>query len=72
VAPHCVRLACGPDQRVVMPGAMLLGAALTVLADLAARTVASPAEVPLGILTALLGAPFFLMLLWRSRGQLGL
>ena len=72
VAPHCVRLACGPDQRVVMPGAMLLGALLTVLADLAARTVASPAEVPLGILTALLGAPFFLMLLWRSRSQLGL
>ena len=72
VAPHCVRLACGPDQRVVMPGAMLLGATLTVLADLAARTVASPAEVPLGILTALLGAPFFLVLLWRSRAQLGL
>jgi iron complex transport system permease protein len=72
VAPHCVRLACGPDQRVVMPGAMLLGATLTVLADLAARTVAAPAEIPLGILTALLGAPFFLILLWRSRGQLGL
>ncbi|MGF6773642.1 iron complex transport system permease protein [Paraburkholderia sp. GAS199] len=72
VAPHCVRLACGPDQRVVMPGAMLLGATLTVLADLAARTVAAPAEVPLGILTALLGAPFFLVLLWRSRSQLGL
>ncbi|ASL47663.1 Hemin transport system permease protein HmuU [Burkholderia sp. AD24] len=72
VAPHCVRLACGPDQRVVMPGAMLLGATLTVLADLAARTVAAPAEVPLGILTALLGAPFFLALLWRSRSQLGL
>jgi iron complex transport system permease protein len=72
LAPHCVRLACGPDQRIVMPGAMLLGAALTVLADLAARTVAAPAEVPLGILTALLGAPFFLVLLWRSRSQLGL
>jgi len=72
VAPHCVRLACGPNQRVVMPGAMLLGATLTMLADLAARTVAAPAEVPLGILTALLGAPFFLVLLWRSRGQLGL
>ncbi|WJF92057.1 iron ABC transporter permease [Paraburkholderia bonniea] len=72
VAPHCVRLACGPDQRVVMPGAMLLGATLTVLADLAARTIATPAEVPLGILTALLGAPFFLVLLWRSRSQLGL
>lgn len=72
VAPHCVRLACGPDQRIVMPGAMLLGATLTVLADLAARTLAAPAEVPLGILTALLGAPFFLVLLGKSRGRLGL
>ncbi|PCE25920.1 heme ABC transporter permease [Paraburkholderia acidicola] len=72
VAPHCVRLVCGPDQRVVMPAAMLLGATLTILADLAARTVAAPAEIPLGILTALLGAPFFLMLLWRSRSTLGL
>ncbi|WP_323120452.1 FecCD family ABC transporter permease [Burkholderia alba] len=71
VAPHCIRLACGPDQRVVMPGAALLGALLTIAADLAARTVAAPAEIPLGILTALLGAPFFLALLWRGRGTLG-
>lgn len=71
VAPHCVRLACGPDQRIVMPGAALLGALLTIVADLAARTVAAPAEIPLGILTALLGAPFFLALLWRGRGALG-
>jgi iron complex transport system permease protein len=72
VAPHCVRLVCGPDQRIVMPGAMLLGGMLTVLADLAARTTVAPAEVPLGILTALLGAPFFLALLWKSRNRLGL
>jgi iron complex transport system permease protein len=71
VAPHCVRLACGPDQRIVMPGAALLGALLTIVADLAARTLAAPAEIPLGILTALLGAPFFLALLWRGRGALG-
>lgn len=72
VAPHCIRLACGPDQRVVLPGAALFGAILTLLADLVARTVAAPAEMPLGILTALLGGPFFLALLWRRRGQLGL
>lgn len=72
VAPHCVRLVCGPDQRVVLPNAMLLGAALTVLADLAARTVAAPAEVPLGILMAMIGAPFFLALLWRNRDRFGL
>ncbi|WP_322087025.1 iron ABC transporter permease [Burkholderia sp. BCC1999] len=71
VAPHCVRLACGPDQRIVLPGAALLGALLTLAADLAARTVAAPAEIPLGVLTALLGAPFFLALLWKRRGALG-
>lgn len=71
VAPHCVRLACGPDQRIVLPGAALLGALLTLAADLAARTVAAPAEIPLGVLTALLGAPFFLALLWKSRRSLG-
>ncbi|KVN85330.1 FecCD family ABC transporter permease [Burkholderia ubonensis] len=71
VAPHCIRLACGPDQRIVMPGAALLGALLTLAADLAARTVAAPAEIPLGVLTALLGAPFFLALLWKNRGALG-
>lgn len=63
VAPHMVRLACGPDHRAVLPGAALLGALLIVLADLAARTLAAPAEIPIGILTALLGAPFFLVLL---------
>ncbi|MFJ2990244.1 FecCD family ABC transporter permease [Collimonas sp. NPDC087041] len=72
VAPHCIRLACGPDQRVVLPGAMLFGALLTLLADLAARTMVAPAELPLGILTALLGGPFFIVLLWRRRAQLGL
>ena len=72
VAPHCIRLACGPDQRIVLPGAMLFGAILTLLADLVARTIVAPAEMPLGILTALLGGPFFLALLWRRRGQLGL
>ncbi|KVK72704.1 MULTISPECIES: FecCD family ABC transporter permease [Burkholderia] len=71
VAPHCVRLAAGPDQRIAMPGAALLGALIAVTADLAARTLAAPAEIPLGILTALIGAPFFLALLWKRRGALG-
>jgi iron complex transport system permease protein len=67
VAPHLVRLLCGPDHRVVLPGAALLGALLVVLADAAARTAVSPAELPIGILTATLGAPFFLFLLLRRR-----
>lgn len=71
VAPHCVRLVCGPDQRWVLPGSMLFGATLAVLSDLAARTIAAPAEVPLGILTALIGGPFFLALILRSRERLG-
>lgn len=63
VAPHMVRLLLGPDHRLVLPGAALLGAALVLLADALARTVAAPAELPLGVLTAALGAPFFLVLL---------
>jgi iron complex transport system permease protein len=67
VAPHLVRLACGPDHRVVLPGSALLGALLVVLADLLARTAVVPAELPLGIVTALAGGPFFLFLLLRTR-----
>ncbi|MCX8004113.1 MAG: iron ABC transporter permease [Burkholderiaceae bacterium] len=71
VAPHLVRLACGPDHRVVLPGAALLGALLVVLADLLARTIVVPAELPLGIVTALAGGPFFLFLLLRTRWTKG-
>lgn len=67
VAPHIVRLLVGPDQRRLAPLAMLVGAILLLLADTAARTVAIPAEIPVGIFTALLGAPFFLVLLARMR-----
>ncbi|MBX3026829.1 iron ABC transporter permease [bacterium] len=67
VVPHLVRLAGGPDHRVVIPGSMALGAALLVGADVAARTAVAPAELPLGVVTALVGAPFFLFLLRRAR-----
>jgi len=67
VAPHLVRLACGPAHRVVVPGAMLIGAVLVVGADAAARSVAAPAELPLGVFTALFGVPFFIALLLRQR-----
>lgn len=65
VAPHIVRLATGPDHRRLLPLAMLLGGALLVSADTLARIVAAPAELPLGVLTATIGAPFFLWLLLR-------
>jgi iron complex transport system permease protein len=67
VAPHLVRLACGPAHRVVLPGGMLAGAILVVAADAVARTVAAPAELPLGVFTALIGVPFFIALLLRQR-----
>jgi iron complex transport system permease protein len=67
VVPHLLRLAVGPDHRVLVPGSALLGGALLLGADLLARTVVAPAELPIGIVTALLGAPFFLWLLLRDR-----
>jgi iron complex transport system permease protein len=67
VVPHLARLLVGPDLRRVLPTSALLGASLLVVADLGARLVWVPIEVPVGILTAMLGAPFFLFLLMRQR-----
>jgi len=66
VVPHFVRLATGPDHRILLPASALLGAALVVLADLSARTVASPREIPLGVVTVFVGGPCFLWLLRRG------
>jgi iron complex transport system permease protein len=66
VVPHLLRLAAGPDHRRLIPQAALLGAGLLVLADLLARQVVAPAELPIGIVTALLGAPVFLWILLRQ------
>ncbi|MEU6923422.1 MULTISPECIES: iron ABC transporter permease [unclassified Streptomyces] len=66
--PHLVRLALGADHRRLLPLSALLGAVYLVLVDLLSRTVDRPNELPLGILTALLGAPFFLWLLRRNKG----
>ena len=67
VVPHLVRLAIGANHRFLLPGAALLGAALTILADLISRTVAAPAEIPVSLVTSALGAPFFLWLIARVR-----
>lgn len=66
IVPHAIRLTAGPSYRIVLPVSMIGGAAFLVLADVAARTVQSPAEVPIGVITALAGGPFFLFVL-RSR-----
>lgn len=68
VVPHLLRLVIGPDHRLLLPASALLGALLLPTADLFARTVVAPAELPIGIITALIGGPFFLHLLMRRRG----
>lgn len=68
VVPHLLRLATGPDHRWLLPNAALMGAALLTLADIIARSVVAPAELPIGIVTAVLGAPVFLWILLRQRG----
>jgi iron complex transport system permease protein len=65
IIPHLVRLLVGPDHRLVLPAAALFGAAFLVGCDLVARTILAPVELPVGIITALIGGPFFLWLLIR-------
>jgi iron complex transport system permease protein len=67
IVPHLIRLLVGPDHRVVLPASALAGATLLLCADIFARLVLAPAELPIGIVTAFLGAPFFLFLLVRGR-----
>jgi iron complex transport system permease protein len=67
VVPHLVRLMIGPDNRVLLPASMMLGAALLLVADLLARTVALPAELPIGIVTSFVGTPVFVWLLLKRR-----
>jgi iron complex transport system permease protein len=72
IVPHVMRLVYGPGHRILLPAVALGGAAFLVLADLVARIIIAPTEVPLGIMTAIIGAPFFLHLLRRSRRAYGL
>jgi len=69
VTPHLLRRLLGEDYRLLLPASALGGGALLALADLLARTLARPAELPVGVVTTLLGGPFFLYLMWRRRGR---
>ncbi|WP_456406421.1 FecCD family ABC transporter permease [Thiolapillus sp.] len=69
IAPHMLRLMAGSDHRILIPGAVLVGASLLVLADTAARTMIAPMQLPVGVLTALFGVPVFLLLLHKSYGE---
>lgn len=68
IVPHAIRLFAGTSYRVVMPLSIMLGGAFLVLADVLARTVTSPAELPIGVVTAFFGAPFFALVLRTTRG----
>jgi iron complex transport system permease protein len=67
LVPHLVRMAFGPDHRLLLPASGIFGASFLIGADLLARTVISPSELPVGVITAFLGAPFFLYLLFLRR-----
>ncbi|MEM6733629.1 MAG: iron chelate uptake ABC transporter family permease subunit, partial [Myxococcota bacterium] len=67
VVPHMARLIVGSDHERLLPASLFLGGGLLVVADVLARTLAAPAELPLSVITALVGGPFFLYLIIRSR-----
>lgn len=71
VIPHLIRMWLGSDHRAVVPGSVLAGACLLLIADTLARTAVAPAEMPVGLLTSILGAPWFLWLIFRQRGSHG-
>ncbi len=70
IIPHTIRMLAGPDHRILVPASFFLGAAFLVVCDTAARTIFAPTEIPVGVITAILGGPFFIALLKRKRGEL--
>ena len=71
VVPHLLRLSIGPDHKTLLPSAALLGAILLLMADIISRSIIAPAELPIGIVTAVLGAPVFLWILLRRNAMVG-
>lgn len=70
IVPHSLRMLAGPDHRVLVPGAFFAGGGFLVLCDTMARTLFAPTEIPVGVITALLGGPFFIALLKQRKGDL--
>jgi len=68
IVPHIVRLMVGPDQKLLIPASMLFGASFLIICDTVARTVLAPTEIPVGVITAMIGGPFFVWLLKRQQG----
>jgi iron complex transport system permease protein len=69
IVPHLMRMAFGSDHRILLPSCLIFGGTFMMLADTAARTIISPSELPVGVVTAFLGAPFFLLLMFRGNKQ---
>jgi iron complex transport system permease protein len=69
IIPHLIRVLFQSDNKIVLPASFLAGAILLLVADMIARTLVQPAELPIGIVTALLGAPFFIMLLLQAKNK---
>jgi iron complex transport system permease protein len=69
IVPHVLRALIGPDHRALIPAATLGGAAFVLLSDTLARTVLAPEQLPVGVVTALIGGPFFLSLLVTEKGR---
>ena len=72
IVPHMLRSVLGSDHRTLLPNSAILGAALLTLADIVSRTIIAPAELPIGIVTALIGTPVFVILLIKQKKQLKL
>ena len=70
IVPHLGRMMVGPNHRILLPLSMIIGALLLLIADIIARTVVAPLDMPVGIVTALIGSPFFIWLLIKQRGRL--
>ena len=69
VIPHLTRILWGPDHRHLIPLSVLVGSGFLILADLVSRTIIAPAELPIGVITALIGAPVFALILLRNRKE---
>jgi iron complex transport system permease protein len=69
VIPHLVRMLWGPDHKHLLPLSVLMGSAFLILADLVSRTIIAPVELPIGVITALIGAPVFAAILLKTRAE---
>ena len=72
IIPHAVRMITGPDHRILLPASALVGAIFLIWADVVARTALAPQEIPVGIITAFVGAPFFIYLLRKKKNEIRL